>query len=119
MIETRTFTSTMNREKLNIHGPNKTCKTENVIYLITCKICGLQYVGETEKLHTRINLHRSDWMTRKLYRSQVAEHFSFPGNTFSDITLIAIANNPSSETRKEKESYWICRLRTLKPSGLN
>jgi predicted GIY-YIG superfamily endonuclease len=121
MIETKTFTSTVTKEKLNIHGPNKTCKTENVIYLITCKICGLQYVGETEKLHKRINLHRSDWMTKKLYRSPVAEHFSSPGHTFSDIILIAIANNHSwsSETRKEKESYWIRRLRTLKPSGLN
>ena len=38
-----------------------TCKTRNVIYLIECKCCRLQYVGETKNpLHIRLNGHRND-----------------------------------------------------------
>jgi hypothetical protein len=38
------------------------CKTANVIYLISCKVCNKQYVGETK---LPLNKHRSDWKTRK------------------------------------------------------
>ena len=35
------------------------CTTRYVIYLITCRKCGVQYVGETsQKLHERVNGHR-------------------------------------------------------------
>ena len=38
-----------------------TCKTKNLVYLIQCSNCGLQYVGETKNpLHIRMNGHRSD-----------------------------------------------------------
>ena len=34
------------------------CKSSNVIYLITCRRCSLQYVGETgQALHMRVNGH--------------------------------------------------------------
>ena len=37
------------------------CKTSNVLYMIECKQCGKQYVGETENvLHIQMNGHRSD-----------------------------------------------------------
>ena len=36
------------------------CHTSNVIYLITCEQCFLQYVGETvQKLNERFNLHKT------------------------------------------------------------
>ena len=35
-----------------------TCKTRNIIYLIECKACGIQYVVETENaVHSRMNGH--------------------------------------------------------------
>ena len=38
--------------KVKFHA---SCKSSNVVYLITCRRCGLQYVGETSQLlHTRI-----------------------------------------------------------------
>ena len=59
-----------------------TCKTRNVVYMIQCKKCGLQYVGETENpLHIRINGHRSDIRTKKLEKP-VASHFQ-PTRPFS------------------------------------
>jgi hypothetical protein len=34
---------------------------ENIIYLLECAICGLQYIGETkQQLSKRLNDHRSD-----------------------------------------------------------
>ena len=40
---------------------NANCKTENIIYLLECAICALQYIGETkQQLSKRLNGHRSD-----------------------------------------------------------
>ena len=42
------------------------CKSFNIVYLITCRKCGLQYVSETsQSLHARINGHRLDIMHRR------------------------------------------------------
>jgi hypothetical protein len=45
---------------------NANCKTENIIYLLECAICGLQYIGETkQQLSKRLNGHRNlcvHWM---------------------------------------------------------
>jgi hypothetical protein len=89
---------------------------------MTCKQCEKKYVGETKMtLALRMNLHRSDWRTKKFNRSPVAEHFSLEGHTFSDIDLCCIEfNNSWTDTqRKDRETYWIRRLDTLKPSGIN
>ena len=49
---------------------------ENLVYLISCKKCGLQYVGETENtLHMRMKRHRSDIKTRKTEKPVAAHIF--------------------------------------------
>ena len=36
------------------------CQSRNVVYLITCKQCDVQYVGETSQiLRSRMNNHRT------------------------------------------------------------
>jgi len=46
------------------------CKTPNAVYIMMCNVCKKQYVGETSiALNKRMNLHRSDWKTRKFNRS--------------------------------------------------
>ena len=48
---------------------------------MTCKKCGLQYVGETENtLHARMNGHRSDIRTRKTEKP-VAVYFCQQNHT--------------------------------------
>ena len=38
------------------------CRTQNVVYLMSCGKCGKQYVGETKgPLNIRMNGHRDDW----------------------------------------------------------
>ena len=52
MKEGDTFTSHSNSTSHQIRG-NITCSTSNVIYLISCRVCGIQYVGETRTTFKR------------------------------------------------------------------
>ena len=53
------------------------CKSTNVVYVIRCQRCDLQYVGETEQaLHERINSHRSHVKLSKTDKPGAA-HFNF------------------------------------------
>jgi len=68
-----TFRSKSTGRQYNIRAPI-TCKSKNLVYLISCRRCGLQYVGETENtLHIRMNGHHLDIRTRKLDKP-VAAH---------------------------------------------
>jgi hypothetical protein len=43
------------------------CKSANVIYILECSVCGLQYVGESKQpFHKLLNGHRSD-LTKKTF----------------------------------------------------
>ena len=97
------------------------CKTSNVVYLIECKKCRKQYVGETENaLHVRMNGHRSDIKHRRLEKP-VAKHFNSTGHSLEDLSIYVIEKIHREEAnfRKAKESHWIQTLRTLAPEGLN
>ena len=60
LVTTDTFTSSVTGERFNLKL-RASCKTSNIIYLIQCRRCGLQYVGETgQPLHYRMNGHRFD-----------------------------------------------------------
>ena len=47
MVTCNKFKSKATGRQYNIRA-EITCKTRNLVYLISCKRCGLQYVGETE-----------------------------------------------------------------------
>lgn len=55
------------------------CHSPNVVYLLTCSNCKLQYVGETGlKINERFNLHRSHFKypTHYGYCKRLSNHFS-------------------------------------------
>ena len=98
------------------------CKSSNIIYLITCRRCGQQYVGETgQPLHRRVNNHRFNIAHRRTEESPVAEHFNGEGHALSDMTVVAIDQIYSHDPclRKIRESRWIRTLGTSYPSGMN
>ena len=98
------------------------CKSSNIIYLITCRRCGQQYVGETgQLLHRRINGHRYNIVHRRTEDSPVAEHFTGDGHTQADMFVMAIDQLHSHDPclRKIWESRWIRSLGTSHPSGMN
>ena len=76
---------------------NLTCDTKNLIYMIQCNRCNLQYIGETKRrLKDRFNEHRRtiDNPNTKSKPTTAAEHFlSSPNHTANDMQLIPIEKN--------------------------
>ena len=72
------FTSSVTRRTYKVinHNHQLSCSTKNIIYLITCNKCKLQYVGETlQMLKTRMNQHRSEINTSKKTNTHIHNHF--------------------------------------------
>jgi len=73
---------------------NLTCYTKNLIYMIQCNRCNLQYIGETKRrLKDRFNEHRRtiDNPNNKSKPTTAAEHFlSSANHTANDMQLIPI-----------------------------
>ena len=112
-----------------------TCHSSNLVYLLTCSNCGLQYVGETaQQLNARFNGHRVGMKNPKKYGTckilsnhfnkgvckgsnysvQIIEKFEGSGRTEDD----AIDPKVTSRRRK-REDFWMRTLRTVHPYGLN
>ena len=98
-----------------------TCTTCNIIYLISCRICGTQYIGETKNsLKKHFYGHRSTIKTHKL-DTPVGQHFNLPNHSISDMILQgieALANRRES-VRFSREKMWIRHVHTIHPHGLN
>ena len=98
-----------------------TCKSSDLVYVIACKRCGKQYVGETEQaLHERLNSHRSD-IRKKTKEKPVAIHFCWDDHTLSDLSVVVVDQLYQGDPvlRKNRESRWIWWLQTESPKGLN
>ena len=95
------------------------CNSYNVIYLLTCKKCQLQYIGQTSNpLKTRIYQHIRD--IRAKAKTSVATHFRLDRHTENDVRACAIGKAPiMTSERLLVERAWITILRTTSPGGLN
>ena len=70
-----------------------TCETFNVIYLIQCRLCYLQYTGETKRrLKDRFNEHRRPILnpTDNYTHIAVSEHFLTSNHSDNHMLLIPI-----------------------------
>ena len=102
--------------------------------MIECQNCKIRYVGETsQKLKDRLNQHRSD-INRKA-DTTIATHFSqkCPNINFLQITpvekltrsipesytFMRLLDNADQVKFFQREQFWIKRLNTLAPHGLN
>ena len=111
------------------------CHSQNVIYLITCDKCHLQYVGETlQPLNKRFNWHRSCLRYPNKYGhcKRLTEHFlqgECQDSTYSVQIIEKIEGDGRtprgaidlnvSGLRKQKEKEWMLKMRTVFPYGLN
>lgn len=103
------------------------CKTMNVVYLITCEYCSLQYVGQTSRtLADRINNHLSCIRTKK--DTTIALHFNLPHHDYTrHFKIMAIENIAAkiaggqniSQSLRTRETFWQNNLKTLHPFGIN
>lgn len=82
-----------------------------------------QYVGESEQpFHKRMNGHRSDYQCKP--DLPLSRHLRSPGHTKADLnrlTITIIDHNSawSREDRLTRERFWIRKLTTLAPNGIN
>ena len=98
-----------------------TCTTSNVVYLISCRVCGVQYVGETKNtLKKRFYGHRSTVNTENL-DTPVGYHFNRPNHSMSDMILQGIESlgNRPDTVRASRERFWMRLLHSIQPHGLN
>lgn len=114
------------------------CGCNNLVYLVTCKKCNIQYVGETQRtIKERFYGHFYDIKNlrnpssapesaRNKPPTSMGKHFSSNSHSEDDVKiqiLEFIKKSPKAENtkifRKKRELHWIYQLKTLDPNGLN
>ena len=100
----------------NMYSPLN-CKSSNIIYLISCKKCGYQYVGQTtQEFSKRLNGHRK---SVRLKNRLIGKHFSSENHSCLDMKVQIIEkivpiqgeSKPLYTKRLlEREDYWIREL---------
>ena len=115
-------------EVINHSEDDLTCKSSNLIYLLTCLRCRIQYVGESiTPLNIRMNTHR----TSKKGCLNIINHFkdTCAGSKFSVQIIVKYANNGYNQygtidekmkvIRRNQEDMLMKKLRVIYPYGLN
>ena len=123
-----TFTSSVTGKQFSLSSDeipgNDACTTKNVIYLITCGKCSIQYVGmTTTSIRTRFANHRSGIKNYK-HNILLYDHFCGSGHEMSDCKVQIICHlktddNDTKDVLLAKEEYYMRMLSTLYPFGLN
>ena len=126
VLTTNRFKSSTTHKEYSIFH-KRSCKSSYVIYLLECKKCHIQYVGKSQmSLNLRINNHRKDAKNPQEDSIPAAKHFNQAGHEFSKygrFTIIEQIGNMPTEKRdailRQREVFWIIKLGTLTPNGLN
>ena len=136
-VDSSVVISTVNKRKYPIlTNQDLSCKTKNLVYVLTCRVCSVQYVGETEQtLGARMNGHKTgirqglseeykhfrsdhahnDILVKDRFTIQVAEKIYDDDLDVDDPTY----RSKMKTRRVERELAWTCRLQTFYPLGLN
>ena len=90
-------------------------------------MCKIQCVGKAEIFYVRVNNHRKD--IKKTNAIETCKHLNNSEHTFSKhgtfIVIEQLRNINTTPTKtlklrlKERENFWIKKLKTLTPYGLN
>ena len=100
--------------------PGGTCQSKGVIYAVNCKKCHLIYIGHTgDTLNVRFSKHRYD-IKHRPRNNELADHCNKNHDIDKDLEIFIIDYGVNSvQYRKFLEDRWICKLQTMKPTGLN
>ena len=105
------------------------CNSKNIVYAITCSFCKLLYVGQTSRtIRQRTIEHRSNILTQQ--DKPLANHINLcPLRNQSNTNLFYITplehitpvECPFTNRTNliNKENYWIKKLDTIEPKGIN
>ena len=133
LCENMKDTCTFKSKHLNeVHKINKkyNCNSKMAVYLIECEICGEQYTGNTKtKFVSTANNYNS---TQRKFVKKVAvpkqalkqqhfhEHYCSDGhNGIEDWVITLIDSADTLKELRKKELYWMYKLKTYAPYGLN
>ena len=116
-----TFSATKEERHIN---DTLNCKSKNLIYLIECKKCAKQYIGETKRQRNeRFGEHRCSILNHHhlINPTPVSTHFNQPGHSINDIVLIPLEliHNKRDSVRKAREAHLIDKAMTLDSHGIN
>ena len=116
-----TFYSTGETHPIKSHI---TCETFNIIYLIQCRLCNLQYIGEAKRrLKDRFNEQKRPILnpTDNYIHTAVSEHFLSSNHSNNYMLLIPIEKlkNGGDSLRKAREAHLIDKAKTIEPLGIN
>ena len=117
--EGKTVKSKATNYKIDINT-NVDCSTQNIIYLLNCKKCSQQYIGETKRmLKERFSEHKTYVNTNNKSKS-TGIHFNEKGHRVSDmeISIIEKVFNKDPRYRKQREKFYIQKFNT-RYRGLN
>ena len=88
-VESKSFLSLQTGKKYTIHS-RLSCDSKNVIYLVSCKKCRLQYIGSTTTdFRIRFRNHKSAMLTNKT-TCEVAVHFNKTSHILDDFSFQCI-----------------------------
>lgn len=130
LSKANTITSTVNNKTFKIYHTTN-CKSTNIIYVMECIKCRIQYVGKSEPpFEIRINGHRSDATNPTLGKKIIpaSKHFHDQHHNFNRDAKFTIVEQIQDQrkTKEEKrqlllkrENIWITNLGTLNPRGFN
>ena len=89
------------------------CEVKNVIYVITCRGCGENYIGETNNLRQRVTIHNQqirDPTTRKFPLSAHIDNCSTSDPKYFIFPFYEMRTQDVTK-RKMKEAYFIIYLK--------
>ena len=103
------------------------CKTNNIIYCITCQVCHKQCNGHTKRTLSERMCEHFRYITQHNSTHSVGRHFNTEDhNVLGNVKLHVLQfgqkdpdSKESLEIRLEYERLWIHRLRSTTPMGLN
>ena len=76
------------------------CNTKSIVYIIECRKCGDQYIGQTmHSLRDRF-LDHLGYARREEVEKTIGGHFNLPGHKLSDMSISVL------ESVKERNTYY-------------
>ena len=124
VLETGSFKSNVTKQTYEINH-HLNCDDKRLIYLLTCNVCGLQYVGQTtDKFRFRWNNYKCSH--RKVSKGELCSQIDFhrhflQGNHKGLLNDCSITFIDKTDPKKPcaRERSWINKFKTLKSLGLN
>ena len=101
-------------------------KSSFVFYLMECTLCKIEYVGKAETpFNIRLNNLRQDSNGNNPKALPASIHFKQPDHNFNKHVKFKLNNTIDTDIDtikirlRRREDFWILKLDTLTPKGLN